>query len=81
MYTVNNTNFFDFGVEAGDAQFGEGGIPILVLPAPLLFFGRPQNFLNVSQLCILSPTFMMLTAALFIKMFVYCQRYKLQYND
>ena len=78
MYTVNNTNFFDFGVGSGDTQFGEGGIPILALLAPILFFGRPQHFLHVSQLCILSPSFMMLTAALFIKMCVYCQRYKLQ---
>ena len=81
MYTVNNTNFFDFGVGSGDAQLGEVDIPIFALLPPILFFGRPQHTLHVSQLCILSPTFMMLTAALFIKICVYCQRNKLQYND
>ena len=54
MYTVNYTNFFDFGVDAGDAQL-EGNFYSLDLPIPIRFFERPQRFLTVSQLCILSP--------------------------
>ena len=81
MYTVNNTNFFDFGVDSGDAQLEEGLFKIFIFFQPIFFFGRPQESLFVSQLPILSPTFMMLTAALLVKMCVYCQRYKLQYSD
>ena len=56
MYTVNYTNFFDFGVDAGDAQL-EGFFASLDLPVPIRFFERQEYFLNVSQLCILSPAF------------------------
>ena len=56
MYTVNYTNFFDFGVEAGDYQLGRF-VASLGFPLPIRFFERPQRSLNVSQLCILSPAF------------------------
>ena len=56
MYTVNYTNFFDFGVDAGDDQL-ERLVASLDLPIAIRFFERPQNFLSVSQLCILSPAF------------------------
>ena len=54
MYTVNYTNFFDFGVEAGDYQLG-GLVASLGFPLPIRFFERPYRSLTVSQLCILSP--------------------------
>ena len=55
MYTVNNTNFFDFGVDAGDAQLMVDGISIgfLQLLTPIQLFERFQRTLFVSQLCIL----------------------------
>ena len=63
MYTANNTNFIDFGVNAGDAQLelillgnSNGGSPPINLPIPIQFFGRTQHTLFVSQLCILSLT-------------------------
>ena len=56
MYTVNYTNFFDFGVDAGDAQL-EGNFYSLNLSIPIRFFERPECFLSVSQLCVLSPAF------------------------
>ena len=56
MYTVNYTNFFDFGVDAGDAQL-EGFYALLGLPVPIRFFERQEYILSVSQLCILSPAF------------------------
>ena len=57
MYTVNNTNFFDFGVDAGDTQLMVDGISIrfLQLLRPIQLFERFQRTLFVSQLCILSP--------------------------
>jgi len=54
MYTVNYTNFFDFGVDAGDDRLG-GFVIFWGFVLPIRFFERPQNFLTVSQLCILSP--------------------------
>ena len=56
MYTVNYTNFFDFGVDAGDDRL-QGFIAPFGLLLPIRFFKRPQHFLIVSQLCILSPAF------------------------
>ena len=55
MYTVNYTNFFEFGVDAGDAQVSDdGGLPPINLSIPIQFFGRTQHTLYVSLLCILS---------------------------
>ena len=57
MYTVNNTNFFDFGVIVGDAQLEQsdnGGSSPIYLSTPIQFFGTTQDTLFVSQLCILS---------------------------
>ena len=71
MYTVNNTNFFDFGVDAGDAQLMVNGISIGVLQLlrPIRLFERFQRTLFVSQLCITymqDPFIMMLgTSVLF----------------
>ena len=56
MYTVNYTNFFDFGVDAGDAQL-EGFFASLNLSTTIRFFERQEYSLSVSQLCILSPVF------------------------
>ena len=52
MYTVNNTNFFDYGVDAGDAQLDVRAErrPFL-LSTPIQFFGTPQSRLFVSHLC------------------------------
>ena len=49
MYTVNYTNFFEFGVDAGDAQL-ERFVASLNLSIPIRFFERPERFLSVSQL-------------------------------
>ena len=67
MCTVNYTNFFDFGVDVGDvqlhpyddgsSQYGwidDGSSPPINLSTPIQFFGRTQQTLFVSQLCILS---------------------------
>ena len=70
MYTVNNTNFFDFGVDAGDAQLmveeaRTSGFSQLL--TPIQFFERYQYQLFVSQLCILGLFIMrMLIPALFL---------------
>ena len=53
-YTVSNTNFYDFGVSAGDAQLqrvADGSSPRILLSAPFRFFGTPESILYVSQLC------------------------------
>ena len=56
MYTVNNTNFFDYGLDAGDAQLDvRVGFTLFPLSTPIRFFGTPQSELFVSHLCILSP--------------------------
>ena len=68
MSTVNNTNFFDFGVEAADTQLMVGGASsgFSQLLTPIQFFERRQRQLFVSQLCILgSFMMMMLIPALF----------------
>ena len=57
MYTVNDTNFFDFGVNTDDVQLNridDGSSPPINLSIPIQFFGRTQHTLFVSQLCILS---------------------------
>ena len=56
MYTVNNTNFFDYGVDTDDAQLDvRVGFTLFPLSTPVRFFGTPQSRLFVSHLCILSP--------------------------
>ena len=60
VYTVNYTDFFDFGVCMGDAQLErllDGSSPPINLSTPIQFFGRTQHTLFVSQLCILSLTY------------------------
>ena len=48
MYTVNYTNFFEFGVDAGDAQFEVDGVsPPVQLSIPIQFFDVPQSTLRV----------------------------------
>ena len=56
MYTVNITNFFDFGVDAGDAQLDVWveNRRQLLLSTPIQFFGTLQSELFVSHLCTLS---------------------------
>ena len=49
MYTVNNTNFFDFGVDAGDAQLDVWD-KFIRLSTPIQFFETPQSELFVSHL-------------------------------
>ena len=59
MYTVNNNNLFDFGVNASDAQLesiDDGSSPPISLSIPIRFFERSQSTLYVSWLCIMSPT-------------------------
>ena len=54
IYTVNNTNFYDFGVSAGDAQLQwrlDSSSPRILLSVPFQFFGTPESILYVSQLC------------------------------
>ena len=52
MYTVNNTNFFDYGVDAGDAQLDvRAERRLFLLSTPIQFFGTPQSRLFVSHLC------------------------------
>ena len=53
MYIVNNTKFFDFGVDAGDVRVR---FALFQLSTPIQFFGRPQSRLFVSHLFTLSPT-------------------------
>ena len=59
MFTVNYTNFFDFGVDVGDAQMervGFGSSLPINLSTPIQFLGRTQHTLFVSQLYKLSLT-------------------------
>ena len=55
IYTVNNINFYDFGVSAGDAQLQrslfDNSSPRILLSVPFRFFGTPESILYVSQLC------------------------------
>ena len=56
MNTVNYDNFFEFGVDTGDAQLNGYRSPI-TLSTPIQLFGRNEQTLSVSQLCILSLSF------------------------
>ena len=51
MYTVNNSNFFDYGVNTGDAQLDvrTENRRQLLLSTPIQFFGTPQSKLFVSH--------------------------------
>ena len=49
-YTVNTTNFYDFGVSTGDAQLHTSSSPPIFLSTPFRFFGTPESILYVSQL-------------------------------
>ena len=58
MNTVNYDNFFEFGVDTGDAEWNEyGPSPPITLSTPIQLFGRTGQTLFVSQLCILSLSF------------------------
>ena len=60
MYTVDYTNFFDFGVSSGDTQLertDDGSSHPMNLSTPIQFFGTTQDTLLVSQLCTLSVTY------------------------
>ena len=46
MYTVNYTNFFEFGVDTGDAQY-EVDLPGPVSLSPLVNLSIPIRFLGV----------------------------------
>ena len=53
MYTVNATNFFGFGVDAGDAQIGRvhnGNSQPIHFSVPIRFFGTSQSTLYVRLL-------------------------------
>ena len=53
MYAVNHPNFFDFGVNVGDAQlygFYDASSPPINLSTPIRFYGTAQHTLFVSQL-------------------------------
>ena len=60
VYTVNYDNFFDFGVNVGDARenriLSGSSLPIN-LSTPIQLFGRTQHTVLVSQLCILLLTY------------------------
>ena len=47
MYTVNYTNFFEYGDDAGDAQFEVGVSPPVQLSIPIQFYDVPQSTLRV----------------------------------
>ena len=54
LYTVNNTKFYPFGVDVGDAQMQiavDGSSPPIYLSTPFRFFETPESILYVSQLC------------------------------
>ena len=60
MYTVNNNDLFDFGVNVGDAQLEmvlDESSPRIILSTPIQFFETTQETLFVSQLCIPSLTY------------------------
>ena len=52
MYTVNNTNFFDFGVNVGDAKLGMvlDGYSLPISLSTIRFYETTQRILYVSQL-------------------------------
>ena len=57
MNTVNYDNFFEFGVDAGDAELNGDISPPITLSTPIQLFGRTGQTLFVSQLCTLSLSF------------------------
>ena len=58
MNTVNYDNFFEFGVDTGDAELNEyGPSPTITLSTPIQLFGRTWQAFIVSQLCIYTFTF------------------------
>ena len=57
MNTVNYDNFFEFGVDADDAELNGYISPAITLSTPIQLFGRTWQTLFVSQLCILSLSF------------------------
>ena len=57
MNTVSYDNFFEFGVDADDAELNEWISPPITLSTPIQLFGRTVQTLFVSQLCILSLSF------------------------
>ena len=57
MYTVNYDNFFEFGVDTGDAELNGDISPPITLPTPIQLFGRTDQTFSVSQLYILSLSF------------------------
>ena len=58
MNTANYANFFEFGVDAGDAELNKlAHSPTFTLSTPIQLFGRTGQTLFVSQLCILSLSF------------------------
>ena len=59
VYTVNATNFFGFGVDAGDAQIGRvdnGNSQPINFSTPIRFFGTSQStlYVRISQLNLLA---------------------------
>ena len=58
MNTVNYDNFFEFGVDGGNAELNEYGLSSpITLSTPIQLLGRTGQTLYVSQLCILSLSF------------------------
>ena len=58
MNTVNYDNFFEFGVDTGDAELNEyKWPPTITLSTPIQLFGRTWQAFIVSQLCIYTFTF------------------------
>ena len=56
-HTVDYSNFFDFGVDAGDTRLNridDGSSPPFSLPLPIQFFERSQSTIYVSWFCILT---------------------------
>ena len=51
VYTVNITNFFDFGVDTGDTQLVRyGNSHVINLLTPIQLYGTQQQTLHVSLL-------------------------------
>ena len=57
MNTVNYDNFFEFGVDADDAELNGYISPAITLSTPIQLFGRTFQTIFVSKLCILSLSF------------------------
>ena len=61
MYTVNYTNFFDFGVDAGDTQFERSfnqTSPFVTLSTPIRILGVPESTLRVRKSDMYAFTYM-----------------------